>query len=127
MSAISLKTPCIDGSGERTRLGYVRLWNGGNRILAHVFEWQKINGEVPDGMELDHLCGNRWCRNPDHLEAVTHRINSQRASNRKLSQKIADQIRSEYSPRRITQVSLAARYGVSRRTIEMVLKGVFYA
>lgn len=118
--------PCVDGPGEVTRLGYVRIWNGGKRYLAHVFEWQKVNGKVPEGLELDHLCGNRWCRNPDHLEAVTHKINSQRASNRKLSQEIADKIRREYHPRKVSQTLLAERYGVSRITIQKVLYGVFY-
>jgi len=32
-------------------------------------------GPVPDGLELDHLCRNRYCVNPHHLEAVSHRTN----------------------------------------------------
>lgn len=71
---------CIDGPGERTRLGYVRVWVGRKRVLAHRLAYEKAKGEIPNGLELDHLCRNRWCRNPDHLEPVTHQINCQRAS-----------------------------------------------
>lgn len=123
---VTLHGECIEADGERTRLGYVRLWNRGNRVLAHVHAWERKFGPVPVGLELDHLCKNRSCCNPDHLEAVTHRVNSQRAANRKLNQQKASAIRAEYRPRRVTQLHLAAKYGVSRRTIEQVLKGNFW-
>ena len=32
-------------------------------------------GPVPDSLELDHLCRNRYCVNPSHLEAVSYRVN----------------------------------------------------
>jgi hypothetical protein len=36
-------------------------------------------GEVPKGLEIDHLCRKRECCNPEHLEVVTHKQNMQRA------------------------------------------------
>jgi len=36
-------------------------------------------GEIPKGFVLDHLCKNRSCINPKHLEAVTQKINAERA------------------------------------------------
>ena len=43
--------------------------------------WEKWNNrKVPEGMELDHLCRNRACINPNHLEAVTHRENCLRGA-----------------------------------------------
>lgn len=95
-------------------------------MLAHVEAWERIHGQKPEGMELDHLCRHRWCRNHLHLELVTHRVNSQRAANRKLNPSVAAEIRAAYVPRVVTQEQLAARYGVSRRTIELVLNGTFY-
>lgn len=47
-------------------------------ILAHKQLWERINGLVPIGLELDHLCRNRACVRPSHLEAVTHQVNVQR-------------------------------------------------
>lgn len=119
-------TPCIDGPGERTRLGYVRVRVGKRRLTAHRKAWEDAGRSVPDGMELDHLCRHRWCRNVEHLELVTHRVNSQRAGNRKLTQEKAEEIRRRYVPRVVTQLMLAAEFGVSRRTIECVLNRRFY-
>ena len=55
---------------------YVR-WNGkpwyGHRIAYSIFK-----GPIPNGYEIDHLCGARGCYNPNHLEAVTPRENGRR-------------------------------------------------
>jgi hypothetical protein len=47
----------------------------GVRVLAHRFQYEMLYGPIPDGMEIDHLCRNRLCVRPDHLEVVTHREN----------------------------------------------------
>lgn len=42
---------------------------------AHRFSYLVYKGEIPDKLVLDHLCRNKGCVNPDHLEAVTDRVN----------------------------------------------------
>lgn len=54
--------------------GYGRFTSDGTPI-AHRVAYQFIVGRIPEGMELDHLCRQRNCVNPDHLEPVTHHVN----------------------------------------------------
>jgi hypothetical protein len=61
---------------KKHRYGQIR--DGNRRICAHIFAFRCVYGPVPPGMELDHLCGNKLCVNPGHLEAVTHRENCNR-------------------------------------------------
>jgi hypothetical protein len=52
--------------------------NGYGRHLhwkAHRFAWLVLVGPIADGLQLDHLCRNRGCVNPTHLEPVTQREN----------------------------------------------------
>jgi len=48
-------------------------------IPVHRYIYEILNSKVPDGLELDHLCRNAGCVNPDHLEPVTHKENLGRA------------------------------------------------
>lgn len=60
---------------------YGQFWStsrkSGRKLMlsAHKVLWEHINGPVPDGQDLDHLCRNRACVNPSHLEVVSHREN----------------------------------------------------
>lgn len=51
--------------------------------LAYRIAWCDLNGPVPDGLELDHLCNNPACVRPDHLEPVTHQENMRRRFERR--------------------------------------------
>lgn len=45
---------------------------------AHRLSFAIFRGPIPDGLTIDHLCRNRWCVNPLHLEAVSSRVNTLR-------------------------------------------------
>lgn len=60
------------------------LWNNSGKLLSvHRLSYEQHVGEIAEGMEIDHLCKNRNCVNPEHLEAVTHLTNTERGSNYK--------------------------------------------
>src|SRR5262245_4852943 len=46
---------------------------------AHRLSYEMFVGPIPRGLELDHLCRNRACVRPDHLEPVTHKVNCRRS------------------------------------------------
>ena len=49
-----------------------------NKKQAHRVVYELINGPIPLGLELDHLCRIHCCVNPCHLEPVTHKENVRR-------------------------------------------------
>jgi len=75
---ISLVGDCWECSGAPSTKGYARVsWNGKARF-AHRVIYEILVGPIPEGMEIDHLCRNRKCVNPDHLEPVMHGDNVRR-------------------------------------------------
>jgi hypothetical protein len=79
--------------------------------LAHRFAYEQLHGPVPAGLQLDHLCRNRACVNPDHLEAVTQLVNIRRAADYARAHRPADRgrilelLRNDY-PKEYTDVEM---------------------
>ena len=71
------ETGCWNWNGVTTR-GYGHIMRDGVRYRAHRYMYEQHVGLIPDGMQLDHLCRNRSCVNPEHLEPVTCRENLMR-------------------------------------------------
>lgn len=56
-------------------VGYGTKRINGRTVLAHRWMYQQANGPIPTGLTIDHLCRNRACVNPAHMEPVTHKVN----------------------------------------------------
>lgn len=70
---------CWEWIASRYRNGYGQLGRrAGEPQMAHRAVYELLVGPIPEGRVLDHLCKNKACVRPDHLEPVTQRENSRR-------------------------------------------------
>lgn len=65
---------CWNWTGPRDHNGYGTVTIDGHTKAHRAFYTRHV-GEIPEGLQLDHLCRNRGCVNPEHLEPVTLREN----------------------------------------------------
>lgn len=96
--------------------GYGRIKVQGRTAYAHRIYYARLVGPIPEGLELDHLCRNRACVNPAHMEPVTGAVNVRRSPVAKLTEAKVRAIRralAQGTPRR----AVAAQYGVSKSCI----------
>lgn len=78
LSQLDPETGCWSWLGYLNHNGYGRLNVGGKQLRAHRASYETFVGPIPDGLVIDHLCRNRACVNPEHLEPVTMQVNTER-------------------------------------------------
>lgn len=66
-----LANGCWQWLSYKNKTGYGQFWHVEGIYTAHQFSWWLYKGSMIEGLVIDHLCRNRACVNPEHMEAVT--------------------------------------------------------
>lgn len=115
--------------------GYVRLGGRGGtsiHLYAHRVIWETVNGPIPEGLEIDHLNGNKSDNRVRNLEAVTKSQNVLRAlalglaprGEQRAAAKLTDEkVREIRASVGTTTAQLARDFGVDKSTIKSVREG----
>lgn len=118
--ALDPTTGCWVWQLHRHQSGYGMIRQRGRMVYAHRMVYERIVGPIPEGLQLDHLCRNRACVNPEHLQPVTQVENIRRGIRVKLSAEQVAAIRASSA----TQTALARIYGVSQAHVSRIQRGV---
>lgn len=107
---------CWNWTAALSPNGYGVLGIDGRTIKAHRFAYEYFVGQIPPELEIDHLCRNRICSNPAHLEPVTHYENLIRGNKRPSSHSnyckhghLYTQDNTYYHPNRVGRECVACR------------------
>ena len=73
-------TSCWIWKGAKNWFQYGVIHNQNKLFYSHRISYEIFNGKIPNGFVIDHLCNNRSCINPEHLEAVRQDENVRRSN-----------------------------------------------
>jgi hypothetical protein len=69
---------CWTWNGAVTSRGYGSCSHSGRVWSTHRLAYELLIAAIPEGLQIDHLCKNKLCCNPRHLEPVTAKVNCER-------------------------------------------------
>lgn len=118
--AINPETQCWEWQRSRQPGSYGLLPLGDTTVYAHRHFFEQKYGLLPEGYQVDHLCRNRACVNPEHMEAVTNSQNSQRGSNAKLTPEDVQTIR-KMAGKGILQRPIASQFGIAQTHVSRIV------
>lgn len=111
---------CIVSTSHKTNKdGYLRIRGdrvtGAGRkplIMAHRLVWEKIHGEIPEGHEVDHICGTRGCINECHLQVLSRAAHLDKTNRDRYAVRKADAMK-HWKSTKCTGSALSALFDVS--------------
>jgi site-specific DNA-cytosine methylase len=112
---------CWRWTRAKTTAGYGHFHVFNRYYQAHRLVYTLLRGAVTTA-HMDHLCRNRACVNPDHLEPVSHRENVRRGGGTRLT---VERVRAihELADRGLSQREIGRLMGVDHSTVCRVLRG----
>ena len=123
---ISANTDCWIWQKARDKDGYGLFKANRKDYRAHRWIFDQINGKIPQGKQISHLCHNKPCVNPDHMEATTHTQNLRQnaidgliTKCRKLTKEKATAIKNMPGLQR----EIATRFGVTQSLVGQIKRG----
>ena len=93
---VDIKTGCWNWTGNFRAGGYGYISIRGKKYNAHALIYKIYQKVIRENEELDHICNNPGCVNPNHLRSVTHKFNVRRGKTVKLNMDTANKIREDY-------------------------------
>ena len=75
---VEFTTDCWNWKGATNGIGYGQFGVNYKLLLVHRLIYKIYHCEIPEGLTIDHLCRNKLCVNPNHLEVVTNMENNLR-------------------------------------------------
>lgn len=123
---VNEKTGCWEWLLGKGYTGYGQSWykDKSGKVIkttAHRVMYLKMIGPIRPGYQLDHLCRNTSCVNPEHLEQVTPAENTRRSSLAKINISIAREIREIYKTGKFSMTSLGGKFNISREMIGQIV------
>ena len=113
---IDSETGCWEWQRAFNNRGYPTKWILGRKWLAHRLYYTLANGLISPDMTIDHLCRNKACVNPAHLEMVTACRNLRRGVRTTLNEQAVIEMRARYKAGERT-AALAAEYGATKAAV----------
>ena len=125
---------CWEWRGYVANTGYGQIKVGGRQgscLSTHRIAYILTHGSIPEGLLVRHLCGNRLCCNPAHLEPGTAKQNGEDMVRHGTSTRGAKNTRVKLTEEQVLEIyhapglhaSIAKRYGVSFNTVYAIKSG----